>query len=116
MKYFLALTCITLGLLASCTAEKGEVDEILPCDTAMITYTNTVQAIITTNCTGAPGCHNPGSTEGDMTTYENLMGKVSSGKFRQKVIVEKSMPPTGPLPEETILTLKCWLKDGAPKD
>lgn len=116
MKHLLSLTGITLVLFASCTSEKGEVVESLPCDTALITYTNTIQAIITTNCTGAPGCHQPGSTEGDITTYENLMIKVNSGKFKQKVIVEKSMPPTGPLDLETRQKIQCWLNDGAPQN
>jgi len=112
----LSIISVAIVLLAQCTAEKGEALESLPCDTATITYTNAIESIISVNCTTAPGCHQQGSSEGDLTTYEGVMLKVNSGSFKHAVITEKTMPPTGPLPLETRMKIQCWLRDGAPKN
>jgi hypothetical protein len=114
MRIALWITAIVTGcMLTRCTTEKGEVPEPLPCDTSMITYSNTIQNIIATNCTTTPGCHQPGSSEGDMTSYELLMIKVNSGAFRQRVIVDKTMPPTEPLSIEDRQKIECWLREEA---
>lgn len=116
MKIFALIAIIAGSMLEGCTVDKGEAAVSLPCDTTRITYANTVQAIVSTNCTTTPGCHQPASPEGDMTGYELLMLKVSSGAFRQRVIVDKTMPPTGPLPLEERQKIECWLREGAPQN
>lgn len=113
-KYFLFITAA--ALFTGCTTEKGEVPESLPCDTSMITYTNTIERIVSTNCTTAPGCHLRGASEGDMTSYQGLMLKVNSQALKQRVLIDKTMPPTGPLSIEDRQKIQCWLNEGAPEN
>jgi hypothetical protein len=116
MRYLVAIMLMTTFIVA-CTFDKAEVPVPAPlyCDTLPATYSAHISVIISTNCTG-PGCHQAGSSEGDLTTYFGVKQKASSGKLRQRVLVDKTMPPTGPLSREDIMRLECWLASGAPEN
>ncbi|EMR02661.1 hypothetical protein [Cesiribacter andamanensis] len=85
------------------------------CQTEAITYTANIRQLITTNC-ALSGCHVAGTGRANLTTYAGVKQVADNGLIRQKVIVEKSMPPSGPLSACEISQLDAWLRAGAPEN
>ena len=85
------------------------------CDTLNITYQNKVKQIIDLNC-ATSGCHDVNSGSGNFTNFNGLKPKLESGFFRSRVLRDKNMPPSGPLPQKTLDDLKCWLEKGYPEN
>jgi len=117
-KLFLIITPI-IFLIFSCQNEVFETPQIPvginPCDSLNFTYQADFKLIIDQNCASI-GCHDANSASGNFTSYEGLKVKLDNGSFEQRVIIQKNMPASGPLPQETIDQLKCWLENGYPKN
>ena len=96
-------------LLASCKKDPiaiGNVD----CNT--VTYASTIAPLLTSNCNSS-GCHNAGSSKGDLTTFSKLSVYVNNGTFKKEVLTDQSMPTSGPLSSEQLGQVQCWLDSGA---
>lgn len=77
-------------------------------------WTSTVEPLIQTRC-AIPGCHVPGGTgPGDFTQYANVKARVDDQAFQQQVLIQKTMPTTGPLPACDLQKLQAWVDAGAP--
>ena len=75
-----------------------------------------IQPIFVQNCNNS-GCHGSGSIFGDFTSYAGIKAKIDDNdKIRRRVIIEKSMPESGPLPDCEIRKLTAWLDAGAPNN
>ncbi len=86
------------------------------CDTTAVTYATKVLPIVQGSC-AVPGCHVPGGNgPGDFTSYTGVKAKVDNGTFRTVTIVNKSMPPSGPLSACELRQLETWLNAGAPNN
>ena len=85
------------------------------CSTDNITYNSTIEPIILRRC-ATPGCHVAGGAPGDFTIYSEVKSKVDNGRFNSLVIVNKSMPPSGPLSSCELNKLDLWIKAGAPNN
>jgi uncharacterized membrane protein len=108
--FLLLLLLIFVG--AGCTNEKAIPT---PC-TGTISYSNDIKQIIDNNCVT---CHSAGNTDGDFTTYEGLKLKAESGSLKNRVVVQKNMPPAGSDSAMTSLNIQkinCWLLQGAPNN
>jgi hypothetical protein len=111
-----------LALFFSCSKDQGKPVAVLNCgDTTNLTFTNYVDTIMAMNCT-LSGCHNNNDNcqNCDFTVYSNLKIKVDGGKFTERVLVQKNMPPsysTGPtsLDPCTLNKLQVWINAGAPQ-
>ena len=80
-----------------------------------ITYSGTIAQIIVTNCTN-PGCH-VGSGPGfqtQLSSYNGVKEEVNQGSFKDRVIVQGNMPPSGSLSLADKEKIQCWLDAGAP--
>ncbi|MCS3800823.1 hypothetical protein [Niastella sp. OAS944] len=88
----------------------GSVD----CSTISATY-GKVQAIISGKC-NTSGCHNARDAAGGtvLETYDQVKAKAS--RINQRAIVEKTMPPAGPLSTADIAILTCWISSGTPNN
>jgi hypothetical protein len=89
------------------------------CDSSNVTYTNFVANVMSTNCT-LSGCHNSGSSNGDLTSYALLKLKIDDGSFYNRVLVQKDMPPgyssgSISLDDCSLGKLKKWINNGAPQ-
>ena len=106
----------TLGL-TGCYYDNEE--ELYPgtfCDTANVTWSGTIEPIIQTRC-AIPGCHVPGGTgTGDLLTYADVKEIADNGLLRLTVLVDQSMPQTGPLGDCEQQQINIWLNDGAPEN
>jgi hypothetical protein len=93
-------------------------EELYPfdfCDVTNVTYSGTIQPIVQGNC-AVPGCHVPGATSPDLSTYAGLKTAADNGKLRQQTIVARTMPPSGALPGCDQLAIQAWLDAGAPNN
>lgn len=85
------------------------------CDTKSITYTNTVQAIVTENCLS---CHFNGSgrsysTYDSLTTHPNFARLLGAIRHDAGFV---AMPQSGGKLEDCeIEKIEAWIADGAPR-
>ena len=84
------------------------------CSTISATYKNDVTPIITNNCS-TPSCHNSTGAGGvTLLTYDQTYSKLD--RIKQRVLVDKTMPPNGALNAAEINIIQCWINNGAPNN
>ncbi len=92
-------------------------DEPLPdtC-TKALTYDADIKAIINANC-NVTGCHDGVNTmRKPLTNYQQVKAVLAG--VEERAVVKKIMPPApkgGPLSDEDIALLRCWIDLGAPE-
>lgn len=69
----------------------------LACDTTGVTFSTDIMPVVNAKC-ALSGCHASGGLGPLMTNQSQFDGLASSGKIRTRVLVQKDMPPSGPLP------------------
>ena len=78
------------------------------------TYDLKVQEIISENCLG---CHATGGSAADNGIFETYaQAKNKGGDIYNEVVTNKSMPPSGALPDSLINILHCWKEGGYPEN
>ena len=102
-------------LFASCLTNVDEEIEIQsddptnpdPC--ATITFSVDVKPIIDANCVS---CHSTGGVYPalNLETYQSISAAAVNVKTR---VVDKTMPPGGPLTDAEIQAISCWVDNGA---
>jgi uncharacterized membrane protein len=84
------------------------------CTTISATYKNDVSPIMTNNCS-TPSCHNSANAGGvTLLTYDQTFAKVD--RIKQRVLIDKTMPPSGALNPSEISIIQCWINAGAPNN
>lgn len=115
------MVAISALVLAGCTHEVDErVMPDMPCDTAVVTWSITIEPLLQTHC-ALPACHvSGGNGTGDFTTYAGVLSQVSSGKLLkavQRLPGAIPMPPDGStIPACDIARLRIWVGMGAPEN
>jgi hypothetical protein len=99
----------------SCKKNRNEDLNNLDCSKISSGYSANIKPIIDGNCLSS-GCHNTGSVNGDFTTYSGLKAKADNGTLDNRVIQNKSMPPSGSLSMDNLKKIKCWLNSGSPNN
>lgn len=113
MKKILALFLLSLSFTACYFDNEEEMYGPVTCDVTNVTYSKDILLIINTSCATA-GCHvTGGSGPGNFTTYAGVKAKVDNGSFANRVLVQKNMPPSGPLSDCNIAKIQKWINDGA---
>lgn len=70
----------------------------LACDTTGVTFPVDIMPILNSQC-ATSGCHTVSGGNGiPITNQAQFDGLASNGKIRTRVLVQKNMPPSGPLP------------------
>ena len=89
------------------------------CDSDPLTYDANIIPIVQAKC-AIPGCHN-GSLGPDLiwTEYSDLSILAANGELKRRVL-NRIMPPAespnGPLNQEQINTIVCWVDQGYPEN
>lgn len=112
-RIIIALTIATLLGLSSCYYDNEEDLYGVGCDTTAVSYTSDIWPIIETNC--QTGCHAPGgSAIGHIfTDHASVMTKVINGSLKNRVVVQRNMPPSGVLTDCQVQKLEAWMLQGA---
>jgi hypothetical protein len=88
-------------------------DAPVECD-SIGTFMDNVKPIIEGNC-ATPGCHVAGGgAPGLMENYTQIKSFVDNGLLEQRALINKDMPPSGPLTECQQQLLQTWIDAGAP--
>ena len=109
----------TIVFAESCYYDKEELlypgsNQPVDCGTVPAKFNANVLPLITTNCNIAT-CHDASAAGGIvLQNYTQVSGVKEH--INHTVIVEKSMPPTGPLLPSEMNTIKCWIESGAPNN
>lgn len=115
MKFYnFTIACLLLLFLA-CTKDKGKDPSLAAnktgCDT--VTYSVHIEPLISANCVS---CHDAVSGNADLSTHTGLKAQVDNGGIASRVFTIADMPPSGPLSNEQLQLLKCWMDSGAPNN
>lgn len=81
------------------------------CATVPATFNADILPLFTTKCAIA-GCHDATASGGNTFQSYNQISSVKD-RIHIRAVVQKSMPPTGPLPQTDIDKIKCWIEAGA---
>jgi hypothetical protein len=119
-KFIIIATISLSALFSACESENKEelfpVDPAVVCTTDSMSFSMDINPIIAKNC-AISGCHVSGFNDGDFTTYQGIKDKIDNGDLiRERVVIKKDMPASGPLPDCEINKIKSWLDAGAPNN
>jgi mono/diheme cytochrome c family protein len=113
------LSIAIISLLSSCYYDNEEV--LYPnngnCDTTNVTYTNTIQPIMSQSCTG---CHGSSSPSGgiDLTTYSLVRASAEDGSLLGTMAFQSGyspMPKGGnKVSDCTLNKIQAWINKGYP--
>jgi len=82
-------------------------------DLTTVTYLDQIQPIIAAKC-AVSGCHVSGTGLAPLTNYAETSAVAVDGKLKTKVVIEQSMPPSGPLPTLERQQIQRWIETGNP--
>lgn len=112
-------TLLAFTLISGCYNNKEEL--LYPgsntpprCATTPAKFSTDVLPLIQSKC-AIPGCHNAAASGG--LTFQTYT-QISAAKLRihTQAVVQKTMPPTGPLLPAESDKLKCWIDGGGLND
>ncbi|MFC2125150.1 hypothetical protein ACFLU5_10085 [Bacteroidota bacterium] len=113
-KKTLLIYLLFLFVIQSCYYDNEE--ELYPdlpsCDTTDVNFSMVIQPIFNTNC-ATSGCHIPGTGRTDLSTYSGIKAIVDDGRLEDRVIIQRDMPPSGPLSSCEIKLIEAWIENGA---
>jgi len=106
-------------LLIACTNDSAEEPNVSECDLSEVSFKTDVLPIIERSCSYASNCHATAAGNGDFTAYETLQEDLDNGKFADRVLLKKNMPPTyadedrpKTLDDAEISIIQCWADGG----
>jgi hypothetical protein len=110
------VSTMTAILIGGCYNDKEEIlypgsNTAADCSTVPSAFSTDIYPLINSKC-AISGCHDATASGGVVLQNYN---QVNSKKDRINVraLIEKSMPPTGPLLPAEINKIKCWIDGGA---
>lgn len=106
------LLIILFIILIGCSDSDSNLMDQELCNSA-VSFENDILPVIS-SCAGY--CHYYGSENGNMETYSDLKLVADNGQLWQKVVVDKSMPPSESASEfssEHRDLIACWIEQGA---
>jgi hypothetical protein len=120
-KFILTTSCFFLATLTILSCNYNKADILYPtnnnpsdCSTVAAKYSANIAPIIATKCATA-GCHNNTGAGGVVLLNYNQVFLVRSA-INTRVLIDKDMPISGPLPDAEMKAIKCWLESGAPNN
>lgn len=118
MKFnFLLAIGLVLFMFSSCTSDNEE--DLFPindCDTSNVSFSADIMPIIDASC-ATVGCHVQGGIgNGIFENYNNIKAKVDNGSFGDRLLIDRDMPPSGPLSSCQMEHVQAWLDNGAPNN
>lgn len=78
-------------------------------------FSTEVKPIMQNKC-ATDGCHNGAAAAGGVILETHTQIAAKAVRINQRCVVEKTMPPIGPLLPAETAALKCWIASGAPNN
>ncbi|MGK0389396.1 MAG: hypothetical protein ACI94Y_002136 [Maribacter sp.] len=121
LRKILLLLSIALPLaffVASCGDDD---DDPNTCDTSSVTYTNSVAAILNSNCATASACHASSSYNGSLANYADAVAFANFGRIGGAINHDTGFEPmpnpvgTAKLSDCNIDKIETWIAAGTPE-
>ena len=84
------------------------------CSTVQAKFSTDIKPIINSKC-AISGCHDGNAVNNGanliFTSYALIIPHIT--RIQQRALIEKTMPPTGPLTSAETDKIKCWIASGA---
>ena len=117
--FIVMFTVMVIMIAVGCTNNKEELlypnATNLDCTTISAKYSTDIAPIMQTKCATA-GCHNASSSAAGIILQTHAQVASKANQIKQVCIVNKSMPPAGPLPVAQQNAIQCWINAGAPNN
>ncbi len=115
---FSMLTIAFVSIAASsCYYDKEDLlyGNNVDCSTIDSKYSTAISPLMQSKCSYS-GCHDAGTAAAGVVLENHTQVAASAGRINQRCIVDKSMPPGGPLSSNETLALQCWINAGTPNN
>lgn len=76
-----------------------------------VSYQQHIQPLMQQYCATA-GCHVAGNSIPPLTNYDEVAVIAANGTLNQRVLIDRTMPPAGPLSTDARTRIKIWLDAG----
>lgn len=109
---------VSMGVLALHGCYYDNEEELYPnnfCDTANVTFNATIFPLIQSSC-AIPGCHVTGAQSPNLSQAAEVLSIANNGNLKARVVLNKTMPPSGALPACDRAAIQSWLDAGAPNN
>jgi hypothetical protein len=112
------ITMFLIGIVTLVGCYYDNEEELYPgsfCDTSTVALASTIMPIIQARC-AIPGCHVTGGQSPNLSTPEAVVTIGGNGQLNTVAVVNRSMPPSGPLSACEQLRIKAWIDAGSPNN
>lgn len=107
---------IAVSVLGSCYYDKEEIlypgSTTVDCTTTPAGFAADVQPLFISKC-AVSGCHDPATASGGAIFQNHAQISSKKDRILIRAVVDKTMPPTGPLTPAESAKIKCWIEAGA---
>ena len=116
---FILLFSIMAATFSGCYYDKAALlypgTGTINCATVSAKFNADVKPIILSKCAIA-GCHNAATASGGavLETYNQVAALTA--RIKQRCVIDKNMPTSGPLAPAEIAVIKCWIDSGNPNN
>lgn len=116
---YLGIMAIVAFIFSACTNDQADEPNAVECNLTDVSFKTDVIPVIERSCSYRSSCHGSGATNGDFTSYETLQEDLDNGKFANRVLQKKDMPPQyasedrpKSLNDAEINIIQCWADGG----
>lgn len=117
MPVFFATLMITSN--TGCYYDKEELlysrQGTLGCASISAKFSTDVSVIIKNKC-ATSGCHDASGSAGGSVLVTFAQVSAAAARIKQRAVVDKTMPSSGPLSVSEVSILKCWIDSGTPNN
>jgi uncharacterized membrane protein len=118
MRYRISLLSIAILIISmtGCYYDKEDLlygtSAIVDCNTISAKFATDVNPIIQSKC-ATSGCHDAAGAAGGsiLETYAQISSQAA--RVKQRCVIDKTMPTSGPLLPTEVAIIKCWVDGGA---
>jgi len=116
---YLGIMAIATFIFSACTNDQADEPNAVECNLSDVSFKTDVMPIIERSCSYQSSCHSSGASNGDFSAYETLQEDLDNGKFANRVLQKKDMPPQyapegspKSLNAAEIVIIQCWADGG----
>ena len=107
-------------LIALSGCENKKEDLLFPntpvdCTLSPASFKTDIQPMMMNNC-ATSGCRNSGDAAAGVILETYTQIKEASSRIHTEVVVDKTMPVSGPLSSSEINKIRCWVSSGSPNN
>ena len=116
---YISFVVLLSTVFFACTNDSADEPNATECSLTDVSFRTDVMPIIERSCSYRSSCHGSGASNGDFTSYETLQEDLDNGKFANRALEKKDMPPQyapedrpRSLEDAELNIIQCWADGG----